>query len=183
MSRAPVLVHASRTHGFALAIALLAGCAGQTEGPTFEAANADRVLAAVREPGARAVLVNVWATWCPPCRAEFPDLMRVERELRAEGLRMVLVSADFDESLPQARAFLAEHGVGFPSYHKTGDDMTFINTLDSLWSGALPATLLYDGAGRRVRFWEGRQSYETLSQAVRQVLQKGRETDSMEVKS
>ena len=172
-----------RGPGVALAIAILAGCGRRAEGPPFQAATADQVLAAVREPGARAVLVNVWATWCPPCRAEFPDLMRVERELRFEGLRMVLVSADFDEALPQARAFLAGHGVNFRSYHKTGDDMKFINTLDSLWSGALPATLLYDGAGRRVRFWEGRQSYETLSRAVRDVLQKSRGTDSTEVKT
>jgi len=172
-----------RASGIALAIALLAGCARRAEGPPFQAATADRVLAAVREPGARAVLVNVWATWCPPCRAEFPDLVRVARELRGDGLRMVLVSADFDETLPQARAFLAENGVDFPSYHKTGDDMMFINTLDSLWSGALPATFLFDGAGRRVRFWEGRQSYETLSRAVRDVLQNGRGTDSTEVKT
>src|SRR5262245_39634489 len=124
----------------ALAAALLAGCASRAPGPAFEAATADRVLAAVREPGARAVMVNVWATWCAPCRAECPDLMQVAKELRPAGLRVVLVSADFDESLPQARAFLADHGVDFPSYHKTGDDMQFINTLDSLWTGALPVT-------------------------------------------
>ena len=169
-----------------LAAALVAGCGGGTGaggkvGPPIEPADADQVLAAVRAPGARAVLVNVWATWCVPCRDEFPDLMRVERELGPEGLRMVLVSADFDESLPQARAFLADHGVNFPSFHKTGDDMRFINTLDTLWSGALPATLLFDGAGRRVAFWEGRQSYESLARAVREVLQKGRGTDTTEV--
>jgi len=172
-----------RLYGVALAITLLAGCARRAEGPPFEAATVDRVLAAVREPGARAVLVNVWATWCPPCRAEFPDLVRLERDLRGDGLRMVLVSADFDQTLPQARAFLARHGVDFRSYHKAGDDMVFINTLDSLWTGALPATFLFDGAGRRVRFWEGQQSYETLSRAVRDVLQKGRGTDSTEVRS
>ena len=170
-----------RASGFALALALLAGgCGGRA---AFEAATADQVLAAVRAPGARAVLVNVWATWCAPCRAEFPEMVRLGRDLRAAGLRLVLVSADFDESLPQAQTFLADHGVDFPSYHKTGDDMRFINTLDSLWSGALPATFLYDGAGHRVRFWEGRQSYETLSRAVRDVLQKGRGTDSTEVKT
>jgi thiol-disulfide isomerase/thioredoxin len=167
----------------ALTAALLAGCATRAHGPSFEPATADQVLAAVREPGAKAVLVNVWATWCAPCRAEFPDLMRVARELRPEGLRVVLVSADFDESLPKARAFLAQHDVDFPSYHKTGDDMMFINTLDSLWTGALPATLLYDGAGHRVRFWEGMQNYETFSRAVREVLQKGRGNDTTEVKS
>ena len=160
----------------ALALALLSGCGGRAapRGPQLTAATADRVIAAVREPGAHAVLVNVWATWCIPCREEFPDLVRVQREYRDRGLRLVLVSADFDETVPQARAFLAEHGVDFPSYHKEGDDMRFINTLDSLWSGALPATFLYDGTGRKVQFWEGRQSYETLSRAVRDVLERGR---------
>ena len=172
-----------RASGVAVAFALLVAGCGRRAGPAFEAATADRVLAAVRAPGARAVLVNVWATWCAPCRAEFPEILRVAHEFRASGLRMVLVSADFDESLPQARAFLEEHDVDFPSYHKTGDDMAFINTLDSLWSGVLPATFLYDGAGRRVRFWEGRQSYETFSRAVREVLEKGRGTDSTEVKT
>src|SRR3974377_1788114 len=111
-----------------LAIALLTGCGRGTTGAPFEGATADRGLAAGREPGARAVLVNVWATWCPPCRAEFPDMVKVARDLRGEGLRMVFVSADFDESLPKARAFLADHGVDYLSYHKTGDDMVFINT-------------------------------------------------------
>ena len=171
------------SRGCAVALALLAAGGCGTKAPPFEAATADRVLAEVRAPGARAVLVNVWATWCAPCRAEFPDMVRVAKEFRGDGLRMVFVSADVDETLPQARAFLADHDVDFPSYHKTGDDMVFINTLDSLWSGALPATVLYDGAGRRVRFWEGQQDYETLSRAVRGVLQKGRTTDSTEVRS
>ena len=77
---------------------------------------------------------------------------------------------------------IPDHDVDFPSYHKTGDDMKFINGLDSLWTGALPATFLYDGAGHRLRFWEGRQTYETFSHAVHEVL-KGRGTDSTEVKT
>jgi thiol-disulfide isomerase/thioredoxin len=160
----------------AAALALVAGCGARASqrGPQLTAATADRVIAAVREPGADAVLVNVWATWCIPCREEFPDLVRIQREYRDRRFRMVLVSADFDDTVPQARAFLARHGVDFPSYQKTGDDMVFINTLDSLWSGALPATFLYDGAGRKVRSWEGRQSYETLSREVRDLLEKGR---------
>jgi len=173
-----------RALGAVLTLVLSVSCAGERASePAFRAANADQVLAAVRAPGARAVLVNVWATWCAPCREEFPDLLRVASENRANGLRVVLVSADFDDTLPQAREFLAAHGVDFPSYHKAGDDMQFINTLDSLWTGAIPATLLFDGAGRKVRFWEGKQSYETLSRAVRDVMGAGRGTDSTEVKT
>jgi hypothetical protein len=60
--------------------------------------------------------------------------------------------------------------VDFPSFIKTGDDMAFIDAMNPAWSGALPATFLYDGTGRRMRFWEGRQTYPTLERAVRAVL-------------
>jgi thiol-disulfide isomerase/thioredoxin len=171
-----------------LALAVVAGCGGgrsarAPRGPAIYRADAEQVLQAVREPGARAVLVNVWATWCMPCREEFPDVMRLAREYRASGLRVVLVSADFDDALPQASAFLLEHGVDFPSYLKTGDDMKFINALEPSWSGAIPASILYDGAGRKVRFWAGRQTYDTLAIAVRRVLRSQAGHDSVEVKT
>ena len=60
---------------------------------------------------ANATLVSVWATWCEPCRQEFPDLLAAVEAHRAEGLRLVLVSTDFDEQLPEVRRFLAQHGV------------------------------------------------------------------------
>src|SRR5207249_11424283 len=77
----------------------------------------DGIRAAARQPGARATLVNVWASWCMPCREEFPELMRVVREERDRGLRVLLVSADFDSAA--ARAFLASQKIAFPTYIKT----------------------------------------------------------------
>jgi thiol-disulfide isomerase/thioredoxin len=160
-----------------------ASSAGAKASPRIVAATTERILEEVRRPGARVVLLNVWATWCAPCRQEFPDLTRLGRNYRARGLRLVLVSADFDDALPAARRFLAEHGVEDPTYLKTGDDMAFINALDPAWSGALPATFLYDGEGRRLRSWVGRQSYETFEQAVRNALDGKTVSDSAEVRS
>jgi thiol-disulfide isomerase/thioredoxin len=133
-------------------------------GPPVVAGDARTILAAVRAPGARATLVNVWATWCQPCRAEFPDLMRIERAYRDRGLRFVLVSADFDSSAP--RAYLAGHGVRFGSWFKEDDDQRFIDAFSPQWSGALPATFVYDAGGRLVRFWEGRAEYAAFDEAV-----------------
>ncbi len=148
----------------------LAGCSERTPDPAdapiklpdLVPASAAEVLAAVREPGASAVIVNVWATWCLPCREEFPDLLRVHRELASEGVRLVLVSADFPRNADDARCFLAEQGVDFPTFQMTGKDAEFIDGLDPRWSGALPATWIYDGAGHIRHFWEDKAPYATI---------------------
>lgn len=159
------------------------GPADSAAGPVMREADGAGVLAAVRSSGARAVLVNVWASWCQPCREEFPDLLKLERKYRAQGFRLILVSADFDSDLPQARSFLAEQGVGFPTWWKVGDDMEFINALDRDWSGALPGSFLFDGTGRLIRSWEGKASYATLEQRLRAVLDSPTNPDSMEVET
>jgi thiol-disulfide isomerase/thioredoxin len=125
---------------------------------------ADQILARAREPGARATLVNVWASWCIPCREEFPDLMRIARGYQSRGLRVVLVSADFDTAA--AKAFLASQKVRFPTYIKTGEDMAFIDRMNAKWTGAIPATFLYDSSGRAVAFWEGQADYHKFEQAT-----------------
>jgi thiol-disulfide isomerase/thioredoxin len=141
-----------------------------TAAPVPTPADLATILAAVRAPGARAVLVNLWATWCDPCREEMPDLIRFYRAHRAEGLRLVLVSADDPGSPKDVARFLVEAGAtGAQAFIKTGDDMVFINGLDARWSGALPASFLYDGRGGERRFWPGRVTLPDLEAALAQI--------------
>lgn len=141
--------------------------------PKVTPADAPRVLAEVRRPGASVVLVNVWATWCQPCREEMPDVVRVGKEYRDRGLRLVLVSADFPEAVGDAARFLADRGVDFPSFIKADvPDQQFIDGLDPQWSGALPATFVFDGAGRLTAFWEGKADYAKLEKHVKEALEK-----------
>jgi len=116
-------------------------------------ATAAQLVRLAAAPGARASVLNVWATWCGPCREEFPALLTVSR--RHPDVRLLLVSADFETQAAEVRAFLAAHGVRDTTYLKHDGDQAFINGLDPDWSGALPATLVYDARGRRVAFWEG----------------------------
>ena len=116
----------------------------------------------IAEPGARAVIVNVWATWCVPCLEEMPDLLLLNERYRPEGLRLLLVSGDFPEERPAVEAFLKQQKIGFSTYLKSGPDMEFIDGLHPDWSGAMPATLVYDGSGKLVAFHEGKASYEQL---------------------
>ena len=158
-----------------IALALGAAPAAAAAPPPAARPAVERVTAAglqrvVRAAAGRVVLVNVWATWCEPCRQEFPDLLKLRRALAGRGLDLVLVSADFDSRLPQVRSFLAAQGVEFTTYLKDESDTAFIDGLDPAWSGSLPATLVYDRNGTLRDFWEGPATYETLLAKVNKVL-------------
>ena len=124
----------------------------------------------IHEPGAKAVLVNMWATWCGPCREEFPGLVRVAEKYSGRGLKTILVSADDTDQVAAVKKFLAEEGVDFPAYIKAEKDQAFIDGLDKQWTGALPATFIFDGTGKLRDFWEGGVTFNVFEQKVVEAL-------------
>jgi thiol-disulfide isomerase/thioredoxin len=156
-----------------LATLLTAPAAAPAPAPVrIDVAEVAAILAAVKAPGAQAVLVNVWATWCEPCREEMPDLIRYYREHRADGLRLVLISADDDDQRDAVARLLGGLGFDGPAFIKRGNDMTFIDALDPRWQGALPATFLYDGHGEKKRSWLGSVTYDDLRARVSGLLKR-----------
>jgi thiol-disulfide isomerase/thioredoxin len=119
----------------------------------------------------KVVLVNFWATWCAPCRKEMPGLAAIAKKFSARGVTLVTISADEPEDAPAAESFLQKSGVTGPSFLKrTRDDDAFIRSLDPQWSGALPATFLYDRKGRKVRSFFGEVELSEVEAAVAKVL-------------
>jgi len=134
--------------------------------------NAQQLLDLVASADGRAVMVNFWATWCKPCVQELPGLLRVHRELHGDGLRLLLVTCDFMDQQEDAARLLVRLGVDFPTYIKDEKDDPFINAIEPEWSGALPATLVYDAQGRKLAFHEGSASYDEFAELARQALAK-----------
>lgn len=128
---------------------------GRVKAPPVTPADIKTIRAAIDAPGAAAVLVNVWATWCEPCREEMPGLVRFFQKNRGRGLRLVLISADPRAQRARVAAFLRRHGVDVPSFLKTGDDQAFIDGIDKAWGGTLPVSILYDGSGAKRHMWDG----------------------------
>jgi thiol-disulfide isomerase/thioredoxin len=121
----------------------------------------------------RVVVVNFWATWCEPCREEFPELVRFDRRYAGRGVTFLSVSLDSPRDRDTAvRKFLAEQRPAFPVFLKNDrdDPDAFINGVDPQWMGELPATILYDRAGARRRSLFGPQSLADLEAAVRPLL-------------
>lgn len=117
------------------------------------------------------VLVNFWATWCEPCREEFPRLKDLEERYRSRGLVVLAVSVDIPSAYPQVKKFLRDQKPGLATYlKKPGEDEEFINATDPSWTGALPATFVYDITGKRVRSLFGEQDANALDAAVRDLV-------------
>jgi thiol-disulfide isomerase/thioredoxin len=127
--------------------------------------------AVAREKG-HVVLVNFWATWCVPCREEFPDLVRLEKQYHSRGLRVIGVSTDFEKQRPAVDKFLAAHRPEFPNYRKKsgGDDQDFIESVDAKWGGELPFSVIFGPDGKKARVLSGKQSYSDFEREVRNLL-------------
>lgn len=119
----------------------------------------------------RVVLVNFWATWCVPCREEFPELSKLQKRHGPAGLQLIGVSTDFAKQRPAVEKFLLEQRPTFPNYwKKSGRDEQFIEAVDSSWGGELPFSVLYDRSGRKVRVYSGSLPIAAAEKEIRKLL-------------
>lgn len=117
------------------------------------------------------LLVDFWATYCVPCRAEMPQLVALESRYRSRGLKLIAISADEPEQEAGALDFLKKHNVPLPGYIKQPrDDDQFINAIDPKWSGQLPTLFLYDRQGAKARSFFGETDLAALEAALRKLL-------------
>lgn len=129
------------------------------------------VLAEVRARRPSAALVNVWATYCRPCREEMPELARVRADMAPRGVEVVLVSVDVGTPSRVLARFLDEHGVDFPTYQLTETAPGFLASLHEGWTGAIPATFVYDRDGRLTTWWTGRATHARFVSAIERALE------------
>ena len=111
--------------GTALACVTALGCNRQprlaaygTPFPAFRLADIDGKTHALSDYAGKPLLVNFWATWCPPCRTEMPDLDAVHQRLAPAGLRVMGVS--IDEDVNPVREFRLRRNIGFPLIMDSG---------------------------------------------------------------
>ena len=115
-------------------------------------------------------LINFWATWCPPCVAEFDDLVTVNRMYRHRDFELVTVSINTPDEENQVLEFLKkEHASNRNLIFASNDTEQLMNAFDPQWQGAVPYTVLIDPEGKIIYHEVG--SVDIL--AVRRAIQKG----------
>ena len=123
----------------------------------FSLASIDGKQVRLSELRGKAVLLNFWATWCPPCKAEMPDLQALYRE-NGETHNFVIVAVDVEEESALAQTFAKQYGLTFPVLAdpdgRVSNDRYFIRTL--------PTSFIIDRAGNVRYQWSGQQSRASM---------------------
>jgi peroxiredoxin len=121
----------------------------------------------------RVVLVNVWTTWCPPCRDEMPSMERLYQALRGPDFELLAVSED-EGTVDTVRAFVDDLAVTFPVLH---DPQRQVGSRYGVWG--YPETFIIDRAGRIVERVIGPRNWDTPEQraALRGLMQAGAAPD------
>jgi thiol-disulfide isomerase/thioredoxin len=119
------------------------------------------------------LLINFWATWCEPCRDEYPMLNELAKQYAPQGLKVVGVSLDQDGDLILMRRFLARYKPIFPNYRKKkGEEDAFTQAVLPGWNGSIPASVFYAKDGQQVGHFVGAGDHDSFEAAIKKLLSK-----------
>ncbi len=112
-------------------------------------------------------IINIWATWCGPCAAEFPDLIEINRMYRNREFEMITLSTDDISIKDKVQKFLEKKYASTKNYQYNSDDKyKLIEAIDKDWPGALPYTLLVKPGGEIIYKKEGMIDKLELKKAI-----------------
>jgi thiol-disulfide isomerase/thioredoxin len=151
---------------YALAFLVLC-CSGAAAAPSdpfwhLKMERLDGSIHTLAEYEGRPLLVNMWASWCEPCRNEIPSIQRIWREHAGSGL--VIVGVDQGEDPAEVREFVREAGISYPVLLDSGSQ--YVQAV----GGGLPTTVVIGRDGKTVNIVTGGLDYDDLEQLVDQVL-------------
>ena len=133
----------------------------------LDTVSADGLKELVKNHSERLRLINLWATWCGPCVAEFSDLVALHHMYRDRGVEFVSISADDPLNKDKALKFLQRKQASSSNYIYTGDDKyKMIEAIDPKWEGALPYTLLLEPDGKIVYAHQGAIDFDELRKII-----------------
>jgi len=123
----------------------------------------------------KVVLINFWATWCKPCVAEFPELIKLQKEYKEKYFSLILVSLDFNEDISsKLLPFLKKNDVDFPTYHLdiNNADRTekIMEYFDKAWNGGIPASFIYNKEGEKKYFILGGEEFDYFDKRIKELM-------------
>ncbi len=112
-------------------------------------------------------LLNIWATWCGPCRIEYPEFVNIQRMFAWRDLEFISLSADNLKSEAKALEFLKNNYSAVENYiFENEDKYALIEAIDPDWDGALPYTLLIEPNGNIAWTHQGEVDFRELKKVI-----------------
>ncbi len=112
------------------------------------------------------LLVNFWATWCPPCREEMPLFVSLRNKYKEKGFEVVGISID---SVQEVRVFRDSLGIDFPLLDGEKGGLSLMGPLGNRF-GALPYSVLFDRNGNPVHYKSGEFKRQELQELLEKYL-------------
>lgn len=133
---------------------------GRPSSPDIEGATLEGPRLDITKWRGHVVVINVWGSWCSPCRAEAPALARAAEETRSQGVRFIGINTR--DSAGAARAFARNYGISYPSL-SDADGAILMQYSDLVPISAIPSTLVLDRQGQVAARVVGKVDYTTLT--------------------
>lgn len=133
--------------------------------PSFDVATTSGEPSSLAKYRGRIVVMNLWASWCPPCRAEMPDLERLSETYAKKNV--VVLGVDQGESRERAASFARSLGIHYPIL--LDEQQQYGRVYAAL---GLPTTIVVDPQGIVVRGFDGPLSYQQMAGAVDPIIGK-----------
>lgn len=129
-----------------------------------------QIAGLIESAAGKVLVVNLWATYCPPCVEETPDLVAFFNARNPDQISFVSLS--FDDPVEMdglVKDFRVNHNLPFPVYvvEPLGSDASLDKALRTKCTGLLPTTIVYDRAGVAVKVWEGIVSQSDLDSTIK----------------
>jgi thiol-disulfide isomerase/thioredoxin len=124
----------------------------------------------VAQKKGKVLLINFWATWCPPCLEEFPALVKISSAYKDKGLEVVGISMNDVAEMNDLQAFLRKQKPSFAIYIAGTVEDKFYTAIDKRWTSEIPLTMIYDKEGKLRYFHNDARTYAQFEKDVQSLL-------------
>lgn len=137
----------------------------------FKVINKTDLAALLQNKSDTVYVINFWATWCKPCIEELPVFEKINLDYAGKKVKVILISNDFKKQInPKLKPFLKAKKIKSEVWWMSETDPNvWVNLVEPMWAGSLPATLIFKGSENKRFFHEGDLNEATLKAIINKI--------------